>query len=144
MPVKGMLIQDYQDIKIETYGWIHSVENGTVNFEIRDKYYKIPLKYVVEVPVPSPSLNDLALKDSCFKMPLAKGFELMIHEDNQMYEIYRCQKHGRYFLLDTRGTSMVYGRFVLVEESDTADFESIYQKYHHISDDMLNYLKIAR
>lgn len=117
---------------------------GRVVVEHRGESAEIPVDALRDAPVPAPSIEALLQRDACFAQPTS-DFLIEHVSAASWFTIYRCRAHSRRFLEDVRGTVALYSRFILLDEqADDAAPETIWRKYHAMSDDWLNHLGIAK
>jgi len=148
-PKRGMIIRDFTGrnlaLRASDDVWILGPpEDGYVLVEKKNKQEKIPEHTVVDIPVPSPEINELRKKDDCFGRS-AKHFKEVYKSDKDMFRLLRCKRHGKLFLDDTRGGLAMYSRLILVDDENANESpETIWNRYHSMPDDWLQYLCIAR
>jgi len=148
-PKRGMIIRDITGrnlaLRASDDVWILGPpENGYVLIEKKNKQEKIPGHTVVEIPVPSPDIEELRQKDDCFGRS-AEHFNEVYKSEMNMFRLLRCKRHGKLFLDDTRGGLAMYNLMVLVDDKYSKDTpETIWNRYHSMPDDWLRYLCIAR
>ena len=145
-PKRGLLIRDCRfgdlSIRADSHVWIHGQRGENAELEFEGRRVTCPLKHIVEVPVPRPPLGELRKLDECFGAA-PDAFEMIHHDQENMFRLLRCRKHGSYFLEDVRGQIGLYQRLILVEAESAANPRLAWRRYHAVSDDMLFYLGIA-
>lgn len=144
-PTRGLIVKDVatpqRDFRADTIVWVHDRAGARVDIEYKSRFYVIPADAVVPVPVPAPPDAALLALDPCFLSP-ESAFEA-VHRSENYFRLLRCRAHGRIFLEDYRGGIAEYRRLIFIQEPD-APPERLWEKYHHYSDDWLNYQGIAR
>lgn len=96
----------------------------------------------MRMPAPKPTLAQLEKVDPCFgKPPVA--FVEWVNDEEKGYRILTCRAHGHVFLEDRRGAEVGTERLIFIGKADESEYESLWRKYHAMSDDALNALGIA-
>ncbi|MCJ7772033.1 MAG: hypothetical protein MUP22_02750 [Desulfobacterales bacterium] len=144
-PKKGLIVKDHftSDIylKHDTHVWVHNQNKETAEIEYKNKFCIIPSKIVIESPVPLPDKNVLLALDPCFLSDNSAFVE--VYTSDKYYRILQCKKHNTKFLEDSRGGIALYSKLIYIEKPDDEP-GIIWEHYHSMSDDWLNYLKIAK
>ena len=144
-PRRGLIIRGFDAgtgfLGHDTHVWIHSINEGGAEIEHKNKFYTVPIDILAELPVPAPTREALLTIDPCF---LSDGSAFLeIYSSENYFRILQCKRHGVRFLEDHRGGVALYSRLIYIEDPHDSP-EAIWKRYHRMSDDWLNFLKIAR
>jgi hypothetical protein len=141
-PKRGMVVRDVtaggQVVSAGSPVWIAGARGERLELEFRSKRFLVAADDVVEAPVPAPTLEALRRLDSCFGLP-SSGFELLLADSVNMCEVVRCKAHGQVFLRDTRGDVAMYERVSILTSGEADDWVVVWNRYHQMSDDWLNW-----
>lgn len=145
-PVLGMMISEVSvagvTLKPSEYVWIlGTAEKGLISVEHRNVRVALPEGSLLPCPIPAPDINDLRKKDDCFGRP-EKYFTEIYKSEQHLFRLLKCKRHGSIFLEDSCGGVGMYTLTILVADP-AEDPETMWSRYHSMSDDWLNYQFMA-
>jgi len=126
-----------------SHAWLLEKDEQRSVIEFNNKRYAIPNDSYCSSPVPAPDGDVLERLDSCFLKPM-DHFEAIVSSKENYYRILKCREHGKFFLEDYRGGIAMYHRLIFLGESLDGTPSQIWKRFHAVSDDELNYLRIAK
>jgi hypothetical protein len=145
-PTRGLVVSEVEDggarLRPGDPVWIlAAAAGGKLPVEHANARLEVPMGAVVPCPIAAPALAELRGLDDCFGRRWWR-FSVVHASKQHWFRLLRCRRHGALFLEDARGGVGVYTRTIYVGRSDE-DPETIWARYHAMSDDWLNWQRIA-
>ncbi|HEY3667299.1 MAG TPA: hypothetical protein VGL19_14930 [Polyangiaceae bacterium] len=142
-PKRGITVVTVQvgsrQVSEDSQVWVWDSDESLLEIECRGQRGRVPRSAVAFSPVPAPTLAVLQRLDACFG-GASELFEVEHQDPTRYFSIERCKAHQRRFLRSSRGGVAMYERLTLLEERDDGAPDDVWNRYHAMSNNWLNWL----